>query len=78
MQSRFVIVPAIPKDQDSFRVGVRFYATTVSDGFDIYDNQDKIRIKRGFSSRAAAEQECARMNAESGNPGELFPLPRVE
>ena len=31
---------------------LRFYAQTVSEGFDIDDNQEKSRLKRGFSNRA--------------------------
>lgn len=42
MQTRFVIVPAVPVEKESFQSGSRFYATTVSGGFDIYDNQREI------------------------------------
>ncbi|RJX79083.1 hypothetical protein [Pseudomonas sp. LS-2] len=78
MQPRFVIVPAVPMETDVFRVGLRFYAATTSTGFDIYDNQEKIRLKRGFPSRSVGASACAKMNAESRNPEELFPLPRTD
>ncbi|GAI27049.1 unnamed protein product [marine sediment metagenome] len=44
MQPRFVIVPAVPIEGESFRIGNRFYAATTSGGFDIYDNQEKERL----------------------------------
>ncbi|TDF81480.1 hypothetical protein [Pseudomonas sp. H9] len=64
MQTRFVIVPAVPIEQESFRAGTRFYATTVSGGFDIYDNQEKMRLKPSYASKEEALMHCARMNAE--------------
>ncbi|WP_422420035.1 hypothetical protein [Pseudomonas sp. GZD-222] len=64
MQPRFVIVPAVPIEQESFRTGTRFYATTVSGGFDIYDNQEKIRLKPSYTGKEDAMVHCARMNAE--------------
>ncbi|MDD2037293.1 hypothetical protein NP572_09650 [Pseudomonas putida] len=78
MQPRFVIVPGISKNEESFRVGVRFYAATTTGGYDIYDNLEKVRIKRGFNDRASGEMECAKMNSESRNPDELFPLLRTD
>lgn len=78
MQTRFVIVPAVPIEKESFRSGSRFYAATVSDGFDIYDNQEKLRLKKNYATRELAEVECLRMNAESRNPQELFPILRTE
>lgn len=69
MLPRFVIVPAVPIEQESFRAGTRFYATTVSGGFDIYDNQEKIRLKPSYSAREEAMAHCAQMNAEhDANP----------
>jgi len=64
MQPRFVIVPAVPIEQESFRAGTRFYATTVSGGFDIYDNQAKLRLKPSYAGKEEAMTHCARMNAE--------------
>lgn len=78
MQPRFVIVPAVPVEGESFRIGNRFYATTTSGGFDIYDNQDKERLKRGFINRSEAAAACDKMNADTRNPVELFPLLRTD
>ncbi|MFT4456487.1 hypothetical protein [Pseudomonas sp. RTCS2] len=78
MQPRFVIVPAVPIENESFQVGNRFYAATTSGGFDIYDNQEKVRLNRGFPSRSAGEVECNRMNAECRNPSERFPVLRTD
>ena len=77
MQPRFVIVPAVPIFKDSIQSSSPFHAPTVSGGFDIYDNQDKLRLEPSFPSRAAAEAACTRMNSESGKPDSLFPLPRT-
>lgn len=78
MQPRFVIVPAVPIEGESFQVGNRFYAVTTSGGFDIYDNQEKERRKFGFVNRSEAVAMCDKMNAESRNPEELFPLLRTD
>ncbi|MGH8381718.1 hypothetical protein [Pseudomonas sp.] len=64
MLPRFVIVPAVPIEQESFRAGTRFYAKTVSGGFDIYDNQEKVRLKPSYLGKEEALTHCARMNAE--------------
>ncbi|RFQ00008.1 hypothetical protein D0O09_20020 [Pseudomonas putida] len=78
MQPRFVIVPAVPIEVESFRIGNRFYAATTSGGFDIYDNQEKERLKRGFINRSEAAAACEKMNAESRDPERLFPLLRTD
>lgn len=65
MQTRFVIVPAVPVEKESFRIGTRYYAATVCGGFDIYDNHGKERLKPSYPSKAEAEQHCLRMNAEA-------------
>ncbi|WP_460421867.1 hypothetical protein [Pseudomonas sp. ZL2] len=78
MQPRFVIVPAVPVETKSIQTGNRFYATTVSNGFDIYDNQEKVRLKLSYPVKGLAEAACAKMNLESRNPDELFPLLRTE
>lgn len=76
MQTRFVIVPAIPIEKESFQSGSRFYATTVPGGFDIYDNQDKLRLKPSYKTRSLAEAAREKLNSECRNPDELFPLLR--
>lgn len=78
MQSRFVIVPAVPIEGQAFRIGTRYYAATISGGFDIYDNQEKERLKRGFVNRSEAAAACDKLNAESRNPAELFPKLRTD
>ncbi|MDZ3992234.1 Arm DNA-binding domain-containing protein [Pseudomonas sp. Teo4] len=78
MQPRFVIVPAVPVEGESFRIGNRFYAAAVSVGFDIYDNQEKERLKRGFINRSDAAAACDNMNADTRNPSQLFPLLRTD
>ncbi|MEN5033727.1 hypothetical protein [Pseudomonas sp. TWI929] len=78
MQPRFVIVPAVPIEGESLRIGNRFYAATTSGGFDIYDNQEKERLKRGFINRSDAAAACVKMNAESRNPEAQFPLLRTD
>ena len=78
MQSRFVIVPAVPVEKQSFHSGSRFYAATVSGGFDIYDNQEKLRLKPSYATRSLAEAARLKLNSECRNPDELFPFLRVE
>ncbi|MGE8169045.1 hypothetical protein ACQKO7_12675 [Pseudomonas putida] len=78
MQPRFVIVPAIPIEGASFHIGSRFYSKTTSGGFDIYDNQEKERLKHGFAERSDASSACDKMNYESRNPDEQFPILRSE
>lgn len=64
MLSRYVVVPATPVASDSVREGGRYYCKTVSSGFDLYDNQDKLRLKPAFATRLEAETECERLNSE--------------
>ncbi|WP_449432948.1 hypothetical protein [Pseudomonas putida] len=62
MQPRFVIVPAVPIEKESFRIGARFHAVTECGGFDIYDNQAKERLKPSYPSKADAQMQCRSMN----------------
>ncbi|MGE8111864.1 hypothetical protein [Pseudomonas sp. NPDC086566] len=78
MQTRFIIVPAVPVERESFQSGSRFYSTTVSGGFDIYDNQEKLRLKPSYPARSLAEAARLKLNSECRNPDELFPFLRVE
>ena len=64
MIQRFVVVPAISTETGSVRNGTRFHSTTVSTGFDIYDNQDKHRLQFTYSTRIEADAECERLNME--------------
>lgn len=64
MMSRFVVVPAIPTETGSMRNGARFYCKTAPKGFNIYDNQEKLRLKTTYQTREEAEAECQRLNLE--------------
>ena len=64
MISRFVVVPAIPTETGSTRNGVRFYCETAPIGFNIYDNEEKLRLKPTHQARAEADDECRRLNLE--------------
>lgn len=64
MGSRFVVVPAFPAVTGTARNGTRNYSTAVPAGFDIYDNQDKRRLKSTYPTHTEAQAECERRNAE--------------
>lgn len=64
MSSRFVVVPATPKETASTRSGSRFYCRTSAIGFDIYDNEQKLRLKTTYQTRLDAENECVRFNMD--------------
>jgi len=64
MISRFVVVPAIPTETGSMCNGARFYCKTAPIGFNIYDNQEKLRLKTTYQTREEAEAECQRLNLE--------------
>jgi hypothetical protein len=64
MISRFVVVPAIPTETGSMRNGTRFYCKTAPIGFNIYDNEEKLRLKTTHQTRDEAEDECQRLNQE--------------
>jgi hypothetical protein len=62
MISRFVVVPAIPTETGSMRDGTRFYCETAPIGFNIYDNEEKRRLKTTYQIREEARDECQRLN----------------
>lgn len=64
MISRFVVVPAIPTETGSVREGSRFYCETAPIGFNLYDNEEKCRLKTTFQDREVALAECQRLNQE--------------
>lgn len=64
MNSRFVVVPAIPTETGSIRNGTRFYCETAPIGFNIYDNEEKCRLKTTYQIRIEAQDECQRLNHE--------------
>jgi hypothetical protein len=61
---RFVVVPAIPTETGSMRSGARFYCETAPIGFNIYDNEEKLRLKSVYQTRAEAEGACLELNQE--------------
>jgi hypothetical protein len=64
MMSRFVVVPAIPTETGSMRNGSRFYCQTAPIGFNLYDNEEKLRLKTTYQIREEAVSECQRLNLE--------------
>jgi hypothetical protein len=65
MLRRFVVVPAVPAESGSGRFGEsgRYMIRTISSGFNIYDNFDKLRMQTTYSCREAANAECTRLNS---------------
>lgn len=63
MLKRFVVVPAVPKDKNSFHIGSRSYVITEYAGFDIYDNHAKERLIPTHPTKVEAEAHCTRMNS---------------
>lgn len=64
MISRFVVVPAIPTETGSMRNGSRFYCQTAPIGFNLYDNEEKLRLETTYQTREEAEGQCQRLNLE--------------
>ncbi len=62
MIPRFVVVPAVPTETGSSRNGMHGYCKTAPIGFNIYDNEKKLRCKATFLNREEAEAECLRLN----------------
>ena len=44
------------------RNGSRFYCQTAPIGFNLYDNEGKLRLKTTYQTREEAESECLRVN----------------
>lgn len=64
MISKFVVVPAIPEETGSVRNGIRFYGQTAPIGFNLFDNEEKLRLKITYQTRVEAENVCQRLNLE--------------
>ena len=64
MISRFVVVPAIPTETGTMRNGSRFYCETAPIGYNLYDNEEKRRLKTTYQTRDEAESECRQLNVE--------------
>lgn len=68
MPPRFVLIPAVQVEERSYRSGIKHHSETHRGGFDIYDNQEKVRLAHGFQDRTVAESACANINIDAGNP----------
>ena len=64
MTLRFGVIPALPTDTESMRKGTRSYCKTATVGFNLYDNEKKLRLQTTYQTRAEAEYECQRHNME--------------
>ena len=64
MALRFGVVPALPTDTKSMRNGTRSYCKTATEGFNLYDNEKKLRLQTTYPTRAEAEYECQQRNLE--------------
>ncbi|VVO07077.1 hypothetical protein PS710_03146 [Pseudomonas fluorescens] len=64
MAFRFGVVPALPTDTESMRNGTRSYCKTATVGFNLYDNEKKLRLQTTYQTRAEAEYVCQRHNME--------------
>ncbi|MFK3819726.1 hypothetical protein ACI2KG_24570 [Pseudomonas sp. NPDC089407] len=61
MQTRFVVVPAVPMQKEVYPRRLGFPAA-LGEGYDLYDTHDKVRLSLNFSTRAQAEFECVCRN----------------
>ncbi|VVO82699.1 hypothetical protein PS903_01850 [Pseudomonas fluorescens] len=64
MALRFGVVPALPTDSESVHNGTRSYCKKASVGFNLYDNEKKLRLPTTYETRAEAEYVCQRRNME--------------
>jgi hypothetical protein len=46
------------------RNGARFYCETAPIGLNVYDNEEKLRLKTTYKIQEEAEVECQRLNLE--------------
>ena len=65
MQTRFVVVPALPLEKEYLPRSAGF-PKALGKGYDLYDTQDKLRLTLNFPTRAEADYACACRN---GLPG---------
>ncbi|WP_095143505.1 hypothetical protein [Pseudomonas sp. Irchel s3b6] len=62
MIPRFVVVPATRTKTASGREGIRLHPGLAPIGFNLYDNQDKQRMKALYGTHLEAHTECERLN----------------
>lgn len=53
-----------PMETGSMRNGSRFYCQTAPIEFNIFDNEEKLRLKTAYGARECAEVECQRLYLE--------------
>ncbi|PYC40133.1 hypothetical protein DMX08_08985 [Pseudomonas protegens] len=68
MRPRFVLVPAVQVERRSHGSGFHVQSQAHLGRFDIYDNQEKVRLAYGFQDKTVAETACAKINLEADNP----------
>jgi hypothetical protein len=78
MQSRFVIVPTVAMEKALVQPGSRSFAAAVSCGYDIYDNQEKLRLTPSYATKSLAEAARSELAGQCSKPDELIPLPRLD
>lgn len=63
MQTRFVVIPAVPQEKEQFprRIGV---PAALGAGYDLYDTYCKIRLSLSYPTRAEADYDCAFRNSQ--------------
>ncbi|WP_087500860.1 hypothetical protein [Pseudomonas sp. SID14000] len=62
MQTRFVVVPAVPLKKEIYPRSLGF-PVTLGEGYDLYDTQEKLRLTLNYPTRAEAEFVCASRNS---------------
>ncbi|MBK4994535.1 hypothetical protein IAE39_002709 [Pseudomonas sp. S37] len=68
MQTRFVVVPAVPMEKETFPRPIGYTGASGA-GFDLYDTHCKIRLALNCPTRAEADYECARRNGQNSASG---------
>ncbi len=68
MQTRFVVIAAMPQEKEQFprRIGV---PAAIGAGYDLYDTHGKTRLALNYATRAEAEYDCASRNRQEGAIG---------
>ncbi|MFJ2985192.1 MULTISPECIES: hypothetical protein [unclassified Pseudomonas] len=68
MQTRFVVIPAMPPEKEQFprRIGV---PAVLGAGYDLYDTHGKTRLVLNYPTRSEAEYACACRNSQEGAEG---------
>ncbi|WP_313431839.1 hypothetical protein [Pseudomonas sp.] len=69
MQTRFVVVPALPLEKEYLPRGAGF-PTSLGRGYDLYDTRDKLRLTLNFPTRAEADYACSCRNGLLSAPDE--------